>query len=787
MARPLREMLAGAGRWVWAAPRRVPPPLWLAASIVTYFALSVTLSSIRFTGFRVQTWDIGIFQQAFWSFNHGRGFFDAADYELHGVPTFLGIHPSFLMYPLGYLYGVAPSVVTLFVVQAAAVALAAVPLYLLATQLSGSTWKGLLCGGMFLLWAPTLAGTLFDFHLEAFLPLEMFTLVLFWVQRRFWLAALPAVIASLSLEVGPIFVAACGLFFLLESFAARAGGAPPTGGPQPSMLRSGLARTLRFFRAPPAAFGVACVAGGAVAYLALRYVEANLFGGAGALAAGSGALPALIDPFRYGVRGFSLDLRSIAENLFPGLSYWVLVYALLAFIPLRALRTLVLSLPWFAFTLIAQHSNYFLIGNQYGFVAAFGAFVGFAYGLSTLPLASIRDTLRTWWADGTLADPHASEEAAELPRMAPESMPASASRETAAPVDRAGPRPGITGRCRPARGTALWTAALLAALALNVALSPLNPLLAQSPLGAGYRVDYSVPALYGQIAEVTALIPAGAYLLASSDLFPYAANDAHAYTTVQAVSQPPPLYFPFNASNPPPYVLVSEDWYDVLPTWLDPMLWNASEYGLRAVIGESPHGWILLLEQHYSGPSLTLSVTPFVEPTYYNTGSGVVPGSAARYAVDNGTNGAQGGTGIVDNGTLGTAWRGPGFAIPAGHYAFNLAVRMWRLNAPLNATTPLLSIWVTTIGEVNHCPTSIALDTPAYRTVSLNGSSAPQATDFNNFTSDNSSEGWWFFPFSTCLSAAAGLPYFTPGVQFFGVVTNPGVGVEFSFVRVDAV
>jgi Predicted membrane protein (DUF2079) len=785
-----------------------------------YFVLSFLLSAVRFTGFRIQTWDIGIFEQSFWSLTHGHGLFNSANLEYKGVPSFLGIHPAFLMYPLGYLYALAPSVDTLFVVQSACVALAAVPLYFLTARLSGSKWKGLLCGGMFLLWAPTLVGNLFDFHLEAFLPVTMFTFVALWASRRYVLAVIPAALACAALEVGPIFIAAAGVFFVLESFSpsAQTPTTPPPGvdSRRPSYPR----RLARVLRQPPALFGILCIVGGIIVYVALRYVEADWYGGAAVLAAGSTALPSLIDPLRYGVTGLSVDFGYAAKNFLAWLEYWVIVYALVAFIPLRAFRTLVVALPWIGYTLITDHTSYIILGNQYGFVAAVGVFIGFAYGVSSIQFASLRETARAWWeagtsfASGAPAKPEWDEtdspEGRDIPSRTPgggegtldavpggavtggvsppagaaaENLPtkllaATMVEETSVAVSnpeltRKALEPKISLRRRPRPSASLWTAAILAAIALNVALTPFDPLLADTPLGAGYRLSYEVPAAFPAMAEVSRLIPSGASLLATSDLFSYVANNVNAYTTGESSAQGPPGDLPFNATNPPQYVLTSHTEYSLLPSWVGPMLWNASDYSPRAIMGDTPRGWIFLFEHNYTGPVLNLMLPPYPPSVDYYSTNGMTPGPVGAYQ---GSPTAFGGKGIIDStGATGRVWTGPNAEIPSGRYTFTAFLRVWLLNPSTvpGPKAPLVRIWLSTMGGYASCPTT------------LNLTGFPTFAKYN--ASTYRSEPWTPVPFSPCISGGAGLPYFQPTAQFLGQLISPDVGVELNYVAVQTV
>ena len=82
------------------------------------------------------------------------------------------MHSAYVLYALGVPYGWFSSPLLLLAVQSAAVGLAAVPLYVLARRTTGSVRLALGCSLLFATWAPVLGAGLYDFHVEAFLPLK---------------------------------------------------------------------------------------------------------------------------------------------------------------------------------------------------------------------------------------------------------------------------------------------------------------------------------------------------------------------------------------------------------------------------------------------------------------------------------------------------------------------------------------------------------------------------------------------------------------------------------------
>ncbi len=625
-----------------APGRRELRPYWwvLGIAIVAYFSASFFLSSIRYTGFYAENWDLGIGMQALWSATHGRPFFNAGSYETLGVPTFFQVHPSFLLFPLAAVYAVAPSAYTLFGVQSAAAALAAVPLFCLTRSITGSPRKALWAAVLYLAWTPLLASNLYDFHLELFLPVGLFSMFYFWHERRFVWAGAFAVLAMLTLEIGPLFVAMTAIFFALPPIRAslrriRSGrtSEPPASGLPVS--RRGLSYRLRAWRVRPITPSLALLGLAVVVYLLLRLLQGPWV----AFILGPQVVPSGQN-WGYTASSFGLSLSNLPVAFETKLTYWFLAFGLLLFIPLLYPRALILAAPWLVFTLFSADPNYAEIGYQYGAVAAYPVFVGLAYGLDRLPLTSIR-RIAAEWVRGTGRNPAA--------------------------------RPFSLER-RPTSASRLVTAGLLGVLAVNLLLSPVNPWTMSPHIPEsntpGYWVTYSPGAGYPEVARVAGLIPPGAYLLASTDLFVFVANDVHAYSMLWYPANPP--FLPFNSTNLPPFVFVSQVQVPNIPSWLRPNLGSNGPYGLLAYVPVTAVGTVSLYELGYSGLPLQVGAAEWknlsVDAQHLRLGpAGRLSAPTSNGSADVVSN-VPGGTGLM--------WFAPYDTLLPGSYVVSLRVRV---------------------------------------------------------------------------------------------------------------
>ncbi len=295
------------------------------------------LCELRFHELYATTWDFGIYQQAIYSTAHGRAFYESADLTTGEYGSFLQVHSALVLYAVVPLYAAFPDPFTLFAVQAVIVASAAIPLYLLALSAHATPRRALGLSGLFLVAAPTVASTLYDFHIESFVPVVYLTVAFLWQTRRYRWGAIAAGVGFLTMEVVPVL-----LFFLAAYFLAARDAERTSTGEAPSL--SSLSRRVRSLLLDPAArptwllFAASLVA--YYALLALRYHWfADWFG-----------FPPF-PPYRSGyvVGGtpgeLGLSLSNIAVGLYGKATYWILLFVLVGALPFWAPRSWILSVP----------------------------------------------------------------------------------------------------------------------------------------------------------------------------------------------------------------------------------------------------------------------------------------------------------------------------------------------------------------------------------------------------------------------------------------------------------
>ena len=645
--------------------------------MVVFFVVSFALSWLRAIEFQTTTWDQGLYQQALWSTMHGRPFYETADVETGGYGSLLQVHTVFVFYLLAPLYGLLPSQVTLFAVQSAVVAAAAVPLYLLSRDLTASPRLGLLAAAFYLGGTPTLSSVLYDFHPEAFLPVELFTLALLWERERYAWGLCAAGVAFATFELAPVLTFFFGIFGLMTA-AAGAAASFPALGPGTTWPRR-WAELRNWLGRPRVRASLALLAASAVAYELLVYLRVDY------LTATLGTYPVPVPPTGYVIGTTPASLGLSVSHLSVGLSqkvtYWLVLLALLGFVPLLAPRALVLALPWFAFTVFSANLNYVTLGFQYGFLAESALFVGFAYALLVA-----RRLIEPWLVTRA-------------------SVPSPVRPEPA--------RARVVRRRRVA-----LVAGLVALLALNLVLTPLDPAL-QATGGAAYRVAYPPSPGYSDVRQLVELVPPAATVLASNNLFPLVANDLNAYSFLW--QNDPSLALPFDPSHLPRFVLISEDTTDAVTLWLKPLLYEPSSYGVRGVVWTSGIGTVLLFEAGYTGPTTTFGAAPAGGGSYF--GAELAQGPNGLVATATGSSYPE----VVQSapGAEGIIWSGPGLTLAPGNYSVEVSLRAAAtLDYPApNASEPVIWIGASAFGTSPFYGWSWpwgALDTTSWASVQFN-------------------------------------------------------------------
>jgi uncharacterized membrane protein len=640
---------------VWRAPR-----FWLAVFVIAFFVFSLYSGIVAYADLQTQnSIDTGIFTQALASTIHGHvaPYYESYDCMVKARCSFLLVHPGLVLYAAVPFYALVPSTLTLFALRAFCVATAAIPLYWLTRRITGSPWKGLLAAGLFLLWAPSFVGDAFSLHLESLLPLEMFSIAALWVAGRYRLALLVAVVSFLTLEVFPLFTFLLAAFFLfpyvegpLRRQWRRWRWGESAGSTTPSILALTLDYGRSIWRVREVRYLLILMGASVAAYVALA-LFINVWGyevlGVAAPIVGPGIGGVFANPSSPPAQPIGTILLS--SQTVATAEYWLILYALVAFIPLLSPRALILSFPWIGWTFLTDSARFSTIGHQYSLVAAGPIFIGLAYGLQ-----------RVRWGRS-------------------DAVPADAGHSTPAATGDAERRRASWRSRRWPVGT-LWMGALAIVVVANGILAPVNPLLPALGivLGAPFEPDYfhhslEIDPSFEWVEDLVSLIPTGATVGATSIVFPFVANYPDAYLLV-APTITNTTNLPFNLSGGPRYTLVTAGSLHSLYPSLVQNVSNPLVYGLRGYVASTYQGPVLLYEKGYTSTAESFGPgVPWI-PATYGPGNGMNPGgrgvvvanSSALFGQVIQSVHAANGTGLV--------WNGPDLYLPSGNYTVMIRV-----------------------------------------------------------------------------------------------------------------
>lgn len=171
-------------------------------------AALIVPSHWRYTRYGIDSYDMGIYAHAFWNALHGFGFFNSPEGLDH-----LNCHASPGLYFLLPVYAALPNSFTLLMLNSLALAVGAIPAYVLARRCIGP-FVSLCCSAIYLV-NPALRSLNYDIHEVTFaVPLLLWAMLFLQLRRTWSLLLMLLLAASFKEDVG-IVVSFCGLYAAL--------------------------------------------------------------------------------------------------------------------------------------------------------------------------------------------------------------------------------------------------------------------------------------------------------------------------------------------------------------------------------------------------------------------------------------------------------------------------------------------------------------------------------------------------------------------------------------------
>ena len=311
--------------------------LFLAMLIYTLFFSAVAI--IKHYTFLTLGFDLGIFDQAFWStLFERRLFYETGDLSFNPGGSFFGVHFSPILFLLLPFYAIYPSAETLLVMHSAILALGLVPVYWMARERLGKRFA--LTFALLYLLYPALCYLNFnDFHLESF-ALTFLLFVVYYLEHEEWGKYFTFLVLSLStLEFVPVitvFIALYGfLLYFKKSFKNE----------NKALICFSITLLLSF------------------SWFILAQETKSFF---------NPITSPMPTPWQHIIENPISLFSTLFEDSFSKILYIVAFLGPLGFIPLLAPAPLLMTLPWFLSSFVARYPPYYLIYYHYnGFIIPF--------------------------------------------------------------------------------------------------------------------------------------------------------------------------------------------------------------------------------------------------------------------------------------------------------------------------------------------------------------------------------------------------------------------------------
>jgi uncharacterized membrane protein len=324
------------------------PPLLILA-IILYTIIFSIYSILKYYGFRAYGMDLGVYAQALWTTLHGRFFYETPDLYWNPGGSFFGVHFAPLMFLLLPIYAILPRPETLLVLQSFVLGLGALPLYWIARDITSSTEKAIIVALWYLSYAPLHGVNLYDFHLEAFLPaLFLFSYWFFYSKK--WVKYLFSVfLVTFTIDYASLILLFFAIYWLIY-------------------YRSDLLKTFTKRRAENkgALFMALLTLVLSILTFALAFKTIEIFGPEPLTT--SPLWPHLGTKFSDIVLGL-LDpgkvLAALSYDYWYKLAYVSVIFAPVLFLNFMSLLPMIMTIPWFAISLLSTNPTFYSLGWQY--------------------------------------------------------------------------------------------------------------------------------------------------------------------------------------------------------------------------------------------------------------------------------------------------------------------------------------------------------------------------------------------------------------------------------------
>jgi uncharacterized membrane protein len=354
--------------------------LLIGLAITVYTAIFSFFTIMKYYSFRTYAWDLGIFNQAFWTTVHdGKFFYNTPELLINPSGSFFGIHFSPILFVVLPFYAILSTPETLLVVQSFVLALGTIPLYKLVMHTVKYRTAGLVFVSVYLLY-PALEGiNWFDFHVQSFLPL-FFLSAMYFLEKQHWKGYFIFIFLSLICEEhATMIVLFIGLFVMIRH-------------------RNHLASVLKMRNLKDTVFLVSVITPiSAILWYVMTLQVRNAFFPVNSAflstfkASSNWSVLGITDPIMIPLQIIlhpANALFALSYDFLLKIGYLLILFGPLAFRPFLKAKYLLPTLPWFSLSFFSNYIAYYMLFNQYtAYVVAF-IFVAAVYSIRDNELSS---------------------------------------------------------------------------------------------------------------------------------------------------------------------------------------------------------------------------------------------------------------------------------------------------------------------------------------------------------------------------------------------------------------
>jgi uncharacterized membrane protein len=331
--------------------------LLVGIAILIYAIVFSHFVIMKHYAFKTYAWDLGIFNQSFWTTLYdGKLFYSTVELLVNPSGSFFGVHFSPILVILLPFYAIYSAPQTLLVVQSFILAVGAVPLYKLTLHVSKYRVIGLVFVLVYLLYPPLQGINWFDFHVQSFLPLFFFSAVYFYVKQDWKPYLIFIVLALMCEEHVAMIVFFVGVYAILD---------------HRKHLKSVI--MARKLKDPIFLVSATTLALAVLWYLSVLWIRRTFFPFDPHFAyefnaTANWSVLGVQDPLLVPIYVFLHPTQAVAAlgyDFLAKIAYLLGLFGPLALRPFFSPKHVLPTVPWFVSALFSNYSPYYSIFNQY--------------------------------------------------------------------------------------------------------------------------------------------------------------------------------------------------------------------------------------------------------------------------------------------------------------------------------------------------------------------------------------------------------------------------------------